>query len=164
MSWYVIYTKSRCEKAVADKLSLSGIEVFCPLLKRKKLWSDRWKWVEEPLFRSYCFVNVDEKDRDSVFSVQGVVRYVYHCGQPATIREKEMNLLKSWLLQYDHDSIEATNLNANDRIRIRSGALKDKEAAVLESKGNFALLLLEDLGLQVKVDLRKNILEKILVS
>jgi transcriptional antiterminator RfaH len=164
MSWYVIYTKSRCEKAVADKLSLSGIEVFCPLLKRKKLWSDRWKWVEEPLFRSYCFVNVDEKDRESVFLVQGVVRYVYHCGQPATIREKEMNLLKSWLLQYDHDSIEATNLNANDRIRIRSGALKDKEAEVLESKGNYALLLLEDLGLQVKVDLRKNILEKILVS
>ena len=164
MSWYVIYTKSRCEKAVADKLSLSGIEVFCPLLKRKKLWSDRWKWVEEPLFRSYCFVNVDEKDRESVFSVQGVVRYVYHCGQPATIREKEMNLLKSWLLQYDHDSIEASNLNANDRIRIRSGALKDKEAEVLESKGNYVLLLLEDLGLQVKVDLRKNILEKILVS
>jgi transcriptional antiterminator RfaH len=164
MSWYVIYTKSRCEKAVADKLSLSGIEVFCPLLKRKKLWSDRWKWVEEPLFRSYCFVNVDEKNRESVFSVQGVVRYVYHCGQPATIREKEMNLLKSWLLQYDHDSIEATNLNANDRIRIRSGALKDKEAEVLERKGNYALLLLEDLGLQVKVDLRKNILEKILVS
>jgi transcription antitermination factor NusG len=164
MSWYVIYTKSRCEKAVADKLSLSGIEVFCPLLKRKKLWSDRWKWVEEPLFRSYCFVNVDEKDRESVFSVQGVVRYVYHCGQPAKIREKEMNLLKSWLLQYDHDSIEATNLNANDRIRIRSGALKDKEAEVLERKGNYALLLLEDLGLQVKVDLRKNILEKILVS
>jgi transcription antitermination factor NusG len=164
MSWYVIYTKSRCEKAVADKLSLSGIEVFCPLLKRKKLWSDRWKWVEEPLFRSYCFVNVDEKDRESVFSVQGVVRYVYHCGQPATIREKEMNLLKSWLLQYDHDSIEATNLNANDRIIIRSGALKDKEAEVLERKGNYALLLLEDLGLQVKVDLRKNILEKILVS
>jgi transcription antitermination factor NusG len=96
--------------------------------------------------------------------VQGVVRYVYHCGQPATIREKEMNLLKSWLLQYDHDSIEATNLNANDRIRIRSGALKDKEAEVLERKGNYALLLLEDLGLQVKVDLRKNILEKILVS
>jgi transcription antitermination factor NusG len=164
MSWYVIYTKSRCEKAVADKLSLSGIEVFCPLLKRKKLWSDRWKWVEEPLFRSYCFVNVDEKDRESVFSVQGVVRYVYHCGQPATIREKEMNLLKSWLLQYDHDSIEATNLNANDRIRIRSGALKDKEAEVLESKGNYVLLLLKDLGLQVRVDLRNNVIEKLISS
>lgn len=164
MSWYVIYTKSRCEKAVADKLSLSGVEVYCPLLKKKKHWSDRWKWVEEPLFRSYCFVNVDEKDRELVFSVQGVVRYVYHCGQPATIREKEMNLLKNWLMEYDHDSIETTNLNANDRIRIRSGAFMDQEAEVLESKGNYALLLLKDLGLQVKVDLRKNVIEKLIAS
>lgn len=164
MNWYVLYTKSRYEKAVADKLALMGIEVYCPLLKRKKLWSDRWKWVEEPLFRSYCFVNIENQDRDKVFSVPGTVRYVYHCGKPATIREKEMDLLKSWLMQYDHDSIEASNLNVNDRIRIRSGALMDKEAEVLESKGNYALLLLEDLGLQVKVDLRKNIVEKLQVS
>ncbi|HEY1061641.1 MAG TPA: UpxY family transcription antiterminator [Daejeonella sp.] len=164
MNWYVLYTKSRCEKAVADKLAQLGIEVYCPLLKRKKLWSDRWKWVEEPLFRSYCFVGLEDKDRDSVFKVHGVVQYVYYCGKPATIREKEMNLLKSWLMQYDHDSIEASNLNVNDRIRIRSGALMDKEAEVLESKGNYALLLLEELGLQVKVDLRKNIVEKIQVS
>ena len=132
--------------------------------KRKKLWSDRWKWVEEPLFRSYCFVSLEEKDKDLVFSVPGVVRYVYHCGQPATIREKEMNLLKKWLNEYDHDSLEAGNLNVNDRIRIRSGALLDKEAKVLVSKGHYALLLLEDLGLQVKVDLRKNIVEKLQVS
>jgi transcription antitermination factor NusG len=164
MNWYVIYTKSRCEKAVADKLALLGIEVYCPLLKRKKLWSDRWKWVEEPLFRSYCFVQLEDKDRDSIFSVPGVVRYVYHCGKPATIREKEMDLLKKWLNEYDHDSLEAGNLNVNDRIRIRSGALLDKEAKVLVSKGNYALLLLEDLGLQVKVDLRKNIVEKLQVS
>ena len=164
MNWYVLYTKSRYEKAVADKLALSSIEVFCPLLKRKKLWSDRWKWVDEPLFRSYCFVSLEDKDRDSVFTIPGVVRYVYYCGKPAIIRSKEIDLLKSWLMQYDHDSIVAENLNVNDRIRIRSGALMDKEAAVLESKGNYALLFLEDLGLQVRVDLRRNIVEKILVS
>ena len=164
MNWYVLYTKSRYEKAVADKLALSGVEVYCPLLKRKKLWSDRWKWVEEPLFRSYCFVSLENQDRDRVFSVPGVVRYVYHCGKPAVIRDKEMDLLKSWLMQYDHDSIVSENLNVNDRIRIRSGVLMDKEAEILESKGNYALLLLEDLGLQVRVDLRKNIVEKIQVS
>jgi transcription antitermination factor NusG len=164
MNWHVLYTKSRCEKAVADKLSLCGIEVYCPLLRRKKLWSDRWKLVEEPLFKSYCFVRLEDKDRDRIFTVPGVVRYVYHCGKPAVIREKEMDLLKSWLMQYDQNTILAENLNTNDRIRIRSGALIDKEAEVLESKGNYALLLLEDLGLQVKVDLRKNIVEKIQVS
>lgn len=164
MNWYVIYTKSRSEKMVADKLAKVGVEVFCPLLKRKKLWSDRWKWVEEPLFRSYCFVRLEDRDRDQIFSVPGVVRYVFHCGKPAIIREKEMNLLKSWLIEYDHESIQAENLNVNDRIRIRSGALMDKEAEVLEKKGNYALLLLEDLGLQVRVDLRKNMTEKLQAS
>lgn len=164
MNWYVIYTKSRSEKTVADKLAKVGVEVFCPLLKRKKLWSDRWKWVEEPLFRSYCFVRLEDRDRDQIFSVPGVVRYVFHCGRPAIIREKEMNLLKSWLIEYDHENIQAESLNANDRIRIRSGALMNKEAEVLERKGNYALLLLEDLGLQVRVDLRKNIIEKLQAS
>ena len=164
MNWYVLYTKSRYEKAVAAKLAQLDIEVYCPLLKRKKLWSDRWKWVEEPLFRSYCFVSLEDKDRDSVFKVNGVVQYVYYCGKPAIIREKEMDLLKSWLIQYDHDSVIAESLNVNDRIKIRSGALMDKEAAVLMSKGNYVLLFLEDLGLQVKVDLRKNVVEKIQVS
>jgi transcription antitermination factor NusG len=161
MNWYVLYTKSRSEKSVADKLSLSGFEVYCPILKRKKQWSDRWKWVEEPLFRSYCFVQVSDIDREKVLSVQGVVRYVFHCGKPALIREKEMNLLKSWLMEYDHESIEAQSFHANDRIIIKSGALLDKQAQVLESKGNYLTLLLQDLGLQVKVDLRKNVVEKV---
>ena len=161
MNWYVLYTKSRCEKAVAEKLALTGVEVYCPLLKKKKLWSDRWKWVEEPLFRSYCFVYVDEKEREKVFSVSGVVRYLYHCGKPAIVRHQEMELLKNWLMEYDHESIEACSFNARDKIMIRSGALMDKTAEVLESRGNYATLYLEDLGLQVKVDLRKNIVEKL---
>lgn len=164
MNWFVIYTKSRSEKMVADKLTKAGIEVFCPLLKRRKLWSDRWKWVEEPLFKSYCFVRLEDSDRNKVFSVPGVVRYVYHCGKPAIIRDKEMNLLKNWLIEYDHECIQTENLHVNDRIRIRSGALMEKEAEVLERKGNFALLLLEDMGLQVRVDLRKNIVEKLQAS
>lgn len=161
MNWYVLYTKSRFEKAVAQSLTLSGIEVFCPLLKKKKLWSDRWKWVEEPLFRSYCFVYTDDNEREKVFSAPGVVRYVCHCGKPAIVRNKDMELLKNWLMQYDHESIEAGSFNIKDRIVIRSGALMDKQAEVIESRGNYAVLFLEDLGLQVKVDLRKNILEKV---
>lgn len=164
MNWNVIYTKSRFEKAVAEKLTLAGIEVFCPVLKKKKLWSDRWKWVEEPLFRSYCFVRIADNEREKVFSVPGVVRYLYFCGKPAIVRTRDMEILKNWLMQYDHDSIEAGNLNVNDRIRIRSGALIDKEAEVVESKGNYAILYLEDLGLQVKIDLRKNIIEKLKAS
>ncbi|MEO5911166.1 MAG: UpxY family transcription antiterminator [Pelobium sp.] len=164
MNWYVLYTKSRYEKSVAHKLNQSGFEVYCPVLKTKKKWSDRWKWVEEPLFRSYCFVYIEDTDRDKVFSVSGVVRYLYHCGKPAIIRNKEMNQLKNWLMEYDHESIEVKGLNISDKIIFKSGAFIDQKAEVLDSGGNFAILYLESMGLQVKVDLRKNIVEKLNIS
>lgn len=162
MNWYVLYTKSRYEKAIAEKLALSGIEVYCPLLKTKRKWSDRWKWVEEPLFRSYCFVYLDEIDREKVFSVPGVVRYLYYCGKPAIVRKEEIEVLKNWLNEYSHESIEATGYHAKDKVLLKSGALMDHTAEVLSSSGNYIILFLDSLGVQIKVDLRKNIVEKII--
>lgn len=164
MNWYVLYTKSRCEKAVAEKLALSGVEVYCPLLKKKKLWSDRWKWVEEPLFRSYCFVHLKDAERDKVFSVSGVVRYLYHCGKPAIVRTSEIELLKNWLDEYCHESIESLGFQRNDKVFLRSGVLINHKAEVLSSTRNYIFLFLESLGIQIKVDLRKNIVEKLVSS
>ncbi|MES3016297.1 MAG: UpxY family transcription antiterminator [Bacteroidota bacterium] len=161
MNWQVIYTKSRSEKAVAEKLQRAGLEVFCPLLKQKKQWSDRWKWVEEPLFRSYCFIRSDQSAREMVLQTPGVVQYVFHCGKPAVIRDKEMELLQTWLAGYEHNNLEAGILNPEDRVRLKTGALIEKEAIVVESKGNHATLFLRDIGMKIKVDLRQNLVEKI---
>ena len=51
--WYVLYTKSRHEKKVADRLRAAGFTVYCPLQKINKRWSDRTKIIEEPLFKGY---------------------------------------------------------------------------------------------------------------
>ena len=161
MKWYVIYTKARFEKAVSEKLALAGVDVYCPLLKMKKRWSDRWKWVEEPLFRSYCFVRVEDNERDKVFAVNGVVRYLYHCGKPAIVRDVEIELLKNWLSEFNHENIECSEFYAQDKVLLKSGPLMDQKAEVLSKGGNYLMLRLETLGLQIKVDLRTNIVEKI---
>lgn len=164
MNWYVIYTKSRFEKAVSEKLAANGITVYCPVLKTKKRWSDRWKWVEEPLFRSYCFVYLNDADRDEVFKVHGVVRYLYHCGKPATVRDKEIAVLRDWLSEYNHASIEAVEYQASDKVILRTGVLINQKAEVVTSGGNYLTLKLQGLGIQIRVDLRKNIVEKLAVS
>ena len=74
MPWYVIYTKPRNEKKVADRLKHLGIDVYCPMITMIKQWSDRKKKVQIPLLNSYVFVNLNEKDRELVFQVSGVVR------------------------------------------------------------------------------------------
>jgi len=66
MAWYAVYTKSRMEKKVSLRLEEAGIESYCPVTKRKKQWSDRKKIVEEVLFRSYVFVNIDLVTQEKV--------------------------------------------------------------------------------------------------
>jgi transcriptional antiterminator RfaH len=161
MNWYVIYTRSRYEKVVSEKLAASGVEVYCPMLKTRRRWSDRWKWVEEPLFRSYCFVRLNDENRDEVFNISGVVRYLYYCGKPAIVREKEIDLLKEWLQEYSHDAIKSVGYHVNDKVILRTGALMDHTAEVISSSGNYIMMKLESLGIQIKVDLRKNIVEKL---
>ena len=47
-------------------------------------------------FLYFCLDGNNWMEKD--FIVPAVVPYVYHCGKPAMKREKEMNLLKKWLM------------------------------------------------------------------
>ena len=86
--WYVLYTKPRWEKKVYQLLMEQGIESYCPLNKTRKKWSDRVKWVEEPLFKSYVFVKIAEDRRTEVRMVNGVVNFVYWLSKPAIVKDK----------------------------------------------------------------------------
>lgn len=158
--WLVLYTKARAEKKTAESLANLGIKVYCPVRKVKKKWSDRWKWVEEPLFSSYIFVQIDKEHRNDVFSVAGVVRYLFWLGQPAIVRQQELDQLKKWLGEYDNDLISLRFL-PEDRVRVGSGPLMESSATVINQKGSKLVLLLEGLNAEVTVDLKKNAVEKI---
>ncbi|MCA1919895.1 MAG: antitermination protein NusG, partial [Flavobacterium piscis] len=67
MNWYVIYTKPKWEKRVADQLTQLGVNCYCPLIKTTKQYSDRKKTLEVPLFSNYVFVQLADKDRNLVF-------------------------------------------------------------------------------------------------
>ena len=74
--WLVLYTKPRNEKKVAERLTKNGFEVYCPLIKTLRQWSDRKKKVEIPMFSSYVFIHIDEKNRQLPLYDQGVMNYV----------------------------------------------------------------------------------------
>jgi transcription antitermination factor NusG len=93
--WYAMYTKSRHEKKVMDLLQEKGIEAYVPLRKVLKQWSDRRKWVEEPLIRSYCFVRVNRKDYFEALNTHGAVRYVFFSGKPAPIPNRQIDTLRA---------------------------------------------------------------------
>lgn len=146
MDWFAVYTKPRNEKKVAENLSLMGVEVYCPMVSVVKQWSDRKKSIQQPLFNSYVFVRLDEKDRAKVFSVPGVVRYLFWLGKPAVVRDFEIKAIKE-LLQEKYKDVFVTGIQAGQKIILEAGVFKGNEATFIEQKGNKTMLLLEHLGM-----------------
>ena len=83
--WFAIYVKSRSEKKVLKLLEDIGVESFLPLITRVNQWSDRKKKVEEPLFRSYLFVNIPLSDYYTVLNVNGVVKFITFERKPVPV-------------------------------------------------------------------------------
>lgn len=159
--WFVLYTKPRNEKKVADRLSKRGFEIYCPMKKVKRQWSDRIKLIEEPLFSSYIFIKIHDSARDLVFSEPGVVRYLFWLGKAAVVREEEMVHLKSFMNDYEYNHMEVNALTKNDLVRLKSGPLTGRKGIIEKMNNRKAILYLEDLQFKVTVSLNQTNLQKV---
>ncbi|MEK9517166.1 MAG: UpxY family transcription antiterminator [Flavobacteriaceae bacterium] len=148
MDWLVVYTKPKNEKKVALELERLGIENYCPMLTLLKQYSDRKKKVKQPLIPSYVFVRTEEKDRQKVFQVSGVVRFVFWLGKPAVVKEKEIEILRDHLKGVYHD-VSFQNTQKGDLLTIPSGPFKGSEGIVERIDKNKICIRLLGLGFNV---------------
>jgi transcriptional antiterminator RfaH len=151
MNWYVVYTKPKWEKKVAEQLRDFGIECYCPLITQTRQWSDRKKKVEVPLFNSYVFVQLEESDRNLVFQSMGAVRYLFWLGKPAIVRDEEISIIKNGLESPNICDVSVTAFQVGDRVKLDSGPFLNQEAIVKEVNSNHCVLVLESLGCVLKM-------------
>ena len=144
--WLAVYTRPRWEKKVNQLLTEKGVESYCPLNKVRRKWSDRVKVVEEPLFKSYVFVKVNDEDRSDVRMTSGVINFVYWQGKPAVIKEKEIGAIKRFLDEYQNVEVQPLEVKINQRVKITTGPLMDQEGQVLEVKNKKAKVAIDSLG------------------
>ena len=154
MPWFVIYTKSRQEKKVADQLNEIGITAFCPMITSIKQWSDRKKKTTVPLINSYVFVQLEETDRFKVFEVSGAVRYVHWLKKPAVVRDSEIQSLKE-LTEKTVSSFAVDYLKKDDEFQIPTGAFKDKVGLIQEVRSKSVKIKLVELGLILTVQVEE---------
>lgn len=95
--WHVLTVKKGCEKKVTKALQNLGFEALLPVRKTYRIWSDRRKRIDDPLFRGYAFVCVSEARRAEVFGADANIRaYLRHEGRPCVLRPGEVELLHQW--------------------------------------------------------------------
>ena len=149
MSWNVIYTKSRSEKKVEERLKNIGIEAYCPVRTEVKFWSDRKKSILVPVLPSMVLVKIEKNNRNQVFDIPGVVRYMFWLKKHAVVRDSEVNSLK--LLLESNNIIEqnVASYNVGDEIKISS--LKDQLGIIKKISNNQIWVVLKQLGYVIKL-------------
>ena len=155
MPWYVIYTKPRNEKKVADRLQKIGITTYCPMITMVKQWSDRKKKVQIPLLNSYVFVCLEDKEREKVFQISGVVRYLFWLGKPAIVRDEEITALQEGLKD-SIASFEVKGIKVGDLLPIPSGPFQGKEGIIKQINKNSLQLILTELGVLITLNKEEN--------
>ena len=154
--WYAVYTKPRWEKKVYGLMVERGYEAYCPLNRVQKKWSDRVKWVEEPLFKSYVFVRVSEGGLPDVRLVSGVVNFVYWLGKPAVVSDRDIMIIRKFLNDHTEVKAEPLVLRTDEKVRIRRGAFMDKEAKVVKVLKNTVRVVIESIGYSLEAVVDKS--------
>ncbi|MBP8793976.1 MAG: UpxY family transcription antiterminator [Lutibacter sp.] len=150
--WFVLCTKPKNEKKVLGELISLGIKAYCPMVLERRQWSDRVKKVIVPLIPSYVFVKLPEQERDIVFRVPGIVRYLFWLGKPATVYDKEIEALKAFITD-DTMDVTVQSLKPGDSYTISDGYFKGKEGVINEVTNNRLQLIINGLG--IKITLKK---------
>lgn len=152
--WYVLYTKSNCEKKVNEILCKKGIDSYCPLNKVYRQWSDRRKQLSIPLFPSYVFVNVEEKDLSLLRNMTSkIVSVLYWLGRPAVIKNEEILEIKRFLKQHVEIKLEKRAVDINDQVVVIRGPFYNQRGVVKLLKNNSVVLSLPSLGYNMIAEL-----------
>lgn len=146
--WYAVYTKPRWEKKIDTALIKKGVESWCPLQKVEKQWSDRKKIIEDPLFKSYVFVRIDNTERTKVLMTDGLLNFVYYLGKPAVIKNEEVEIIKRYLAEKDAtiSVISKEGFTEDTKIKVNHGVFMGNEGTVLRGGRKKVYVKLESLG------------------
>lgn len=157
-AWHAVYVKSRSEKKAQAELAEQNIEVFLPLHRKLRQWSDRKKWVEMPLISGYLFVRISRKEYDKVLQSNYVVTYVRFEGTAAIIPDEQIDYLKLMLKQDIHEvTICKESLQPGKKIELIAGPMIGLKAVLVRVHGkNKVAIQLEQMGISALVEVPVN--------
>ena len=138
--WIAVYTKSRHEKVVIQELENKNIEAYCPIFKERRQWSDRKRWVEFPLFRSYVFAKIELKNSLYILQAMGVHHIIKFQGNISIIPDEIIQNIKS-IIDGCFTVEQVEYFVKGDEVIVVDGPLKGMEGIVVKIKNENKLVL-----------------------
>ena len=160
-NWVAIYTKPRHEKTVAFELQKKGHEIYLPLLRVRKKWSDRKKWVEFPLFKSYLFARTFKKDITSLVSTPGLVRVIKFGEKIAIVEDSSIDSIRL-MLNGGYNPTSTDYFIKGDPVLVESGPLKGLTGEVIRIDNHNRLLVrIDAIKHSISIDIDRRLLKSL---
>ena len=133
--WYAIYTQSRHEQKVHERLTKKNIETFLPLIERWSRRKDRRKRIHLPLFPGYLFVRtlLDAPIHLEILKTDGVVRILGNDGKPAPIPDEQISTIQR-LMKNGIAGTPSPYLKEGMRVRVVNGPLSGIEGFLVKTQ------------------------------
>ena len=162
--WIVVRSKPRSEKVAYKEIVNKNIEAYLPLLKERRKWSDRKKWVEFPLFSSYLFARIDIKDSIFVLQTQGV-NTIIKFGEKIAIVQDDVIRAMRLAIEGGYQLEPTEYFVEGNLVEVIAGPMKGVSGIVASLKGQSRLIIKIDaiqqaLSIQIESKFIKNINNK----
>ena len=163
LQWIAIRSKPRSEKVAVRELKKKGIEVFLPLIKKRRKWSDRSKWVDFPLFPSYLFAKIELKNSIYVLQTHGVNTIIKFSSKVVVIDDAVVKSLKL-ALEGGFELYSIKNFITGQKVEVVDGPMKGARGIVDGKKKNDGRLIIKVEALQqaIAVHIDSHFLEPII--
>jgi transcription antitermination factor NusG len=133
LSWYAVRIRSRLGSLAAATLRGKGYEEFLPLYRSRRLWSDRTKDLDTPLFPGYLFCRFDVSDRlMPILTTPGVIGIVGFGKTPVPVDEEEIEAVRA-ILRSGLGAQPWPFLQAGSKVYVERGPLAGLEGIVTDA-------------------------------
>ena len=151
MCWFAAYTKPRSEFKALDYFTKCKINAYVPEYTELKQWSDRLKKTRTPAISGYVFFELSSLSYELLNSNPFTRNIVKSFGDPITIKDKEIRLLKDALKSYT----EKKDFQLGDSVKIQSGPFKNKLGTVDDVDENYITVLLNSIKVKLALSSSK---------
>ncbi len=137
--WWTFYLRARREKQFMRRLQSLHIPFYGPtILQKTRSPSGRTRESYLPLFSGYVFVYGDDEARRNALTTECVSRWLpVSDGAELTSDLRQIHRL----IQSGAPVTVESQLDAGDRVRVRSGTFKGLEGVVINRHGQARLLV-----------------------
>lgn len=156
--WFAIQVRPRHELSVAKALRDKGYQELVPLYRQRRVWSDRTKIIECPLFSGYVFCQFTHEAHGPVVTTPGVIRIVGSRQGPLPIDTNEIANIQAVL----HAGLPAQPhpyTPVGSRVVMKSGPLAGVECLVKDFRNHNIILSIQLLHRSISVTLDRSLEE-----